>query len=103
MFFRVSGTMSSRKRSIHLSVRLDDKSVEQLAYLTAITGLSKSAVLRASVECFYQAKRTAGKCALAHIAPLIGRLGSGKSDLSGNRQRYVTQLLEQKHGIKLQK
>jgi hypothetical protein len=98
----LAGTMAINKQLTRVNARFDGKYAEQIEYLTKTTGLGVSEVLRASVEYFYQTKRGAAKRALSHIGPMIGKFGSGLSDLSANHKQHLRQLLEQKHSVKPQ-
>ncbi len=92
--------MAISKQLTRVNARFEGKYAEQIEYLTATTGMGVSEVLRASVEYFYQAKRGVGKRALTHIAPFIGKFGSGSSDLSANYKLHLAQLLNDKYAAK---
>jgi predicted Ser/Thr protein kinase len=92
--------MTISKQLTRVNARFEGKYAEQIEYLTTTMGMGVSEVLRASVEYFYQAKRGAGKRTLTHIAPLIGKFGSGSSDLSANYKQHLSQLLNDKHAAK---
>ena len=87
--------MTTRGR---LNARLEPELERKLAYLRQRTGLATSAVVRASIERFYEAMRTGGQQARA-ILEESGFIasGSGPADLSERYKEELNESLSKKH------
>jgi len=87
--------MTTRGR---LNARLEPELERKLAYLRQRTGLATSAVVRASIERFYEAMRTGGQQARS-ILEESGFIasGSGPADLSERYKEELNESLSKKH------
>lgn len=81
---------------MRVNARLDDESAEHLDYLTQVTGLGISHVIRESVAHYYRHVRSQ-RPGLVHFGPLIGKGDSGRSDIASNWKRYVGEALDEKY------
>lgn len=82
---------------MRVNARLDGEYERQVEFLTEATGLGVSDVLKASVQHYYRLVSQAGQPKLAHLSPLIGRQGSGRSDISTKASEMVGESIAQKH------
>ncbi|HUG94131.1 MAG TPA: CopG family transcriptional regulator [Planctomycetaceae bacterium] len=71
-----------------LSLRLDEQLHRELDQAARLEGVSKSEVVRRSLQQFLAGRRTQ-RLAWALGESLFGRHGSGRSDLSRSRKRVV--------------
>jgi len=84
---------------MRVNARLDDESQQQIDYLVSHTGQSVSSVLRESVARYYAEVR-ASRGGLKHMAAMIGKGNSGRSDVASNYKAHVAEAIEAKHGLK---
>jgi hypothetical protein len=67
---------------VRVNARLDPESQRQLEFLLEATGQGVSDVLKASVAHYYAAVRAERAPRLVHLRALVGRQGSGRSDVA---------------------
>ena len=82
---------------MRVNARLDDNTQEQLNYLTTATGQTVSHVVRESVAQYYVQVRGAAAQPKSFLA-LVGKGNSGRSDVSSNVKREVSDALLAKRG-----
>jgi hypothetical protein len=75
-----------------ISVRLDEETEQGLERVAAAQGLSKSELIRRCLT-EYLSRQAARPSAWQLGADLFGRVGSGRSDRSENRQQLVRESL----------
>jgi len=87
--------MTARGR---LNARLEPEVEKKLAYLRRRTGLATSAVVRASIERYYESVRSTGSGARA-VLEATGFIGSGSAaaDLSQRYKERLTASLRRKY------
>lgn len=79
-----------------VSVRLDPRQEEELATASERLGLSKSEIIKQSLDAFLREKQ-------AHLTPwelgkdLFGQEGSGVGDLARNHSKYLKEKLRAKN------
>ena len=83
---------------MRVNARLDEESQQQVDYLTAATGMPVSRVLRESIGLYYRQVR-AQRAGIKHLAPLIGRGDSGRSDIAGDVKRHLGDALAAKQHL----
>jgi len=81
---------------MRVNVRLDEESPRQIDCRTAATAKAVSPVLRESVSLCYRHVR-AQRSGIEHLAALIGKGSSGRSDIASNVERHFAQSLSAKH------
>jgi hypothetical protein len=67
---------------VRVHARLGPETRKQFEFLLEATGQGVSDVLKASVAHYYAAVRAGRKPRLTHLRALIGRQGSGRSDVA---------------------
>lgn len=83
---------------MRVNARFEGEYERQVEFLTEATGMGVSDVLKASVEYYYQAMRAKGKPQLNNLRPFIGKLDSGRSDVSSRYKELYGEALQDKHG-----
>jgi hypothetical protein len=83
---------------MRVNARFEGEYERQVEYLTETTGMGVSDVLKASVEHYYQAMRAKGKPQLNNLRAFIGKLDSGRSDISVRYKEVLSDALVAKHG-----
>ena len=68
---------------MRVNARFDLDAETQVAYLSQVTGMGVSEVLRASVQHYYDAVR-ARQTGLKHLSAFIGQGDSGRSDIASS-------------------
>jgi predicted transcriptional regulator len=81
---------------MRVNARLDEESQRQIDYLTETTGMPISHVLRESVGHYYRQVR-AQRVGPKHLAALIGKGESGRSDIASDVKRRLSETLAEKH------
>lgn len=84
---------------MRVNARLDEESQAQIDYIVAHTGQSVSHVVRESVARYYRELK-AERPGLVHFAKVIGKGDSGRSDVASNYKQHLTEILEDKHGLR---
>lgn len=83
---------------MRVNARFEGEYERQVEYLTQATGMGVSDVLKASVEHYYQAVRAKGKPQLNNLRAFIGKLDSGRSDVSTRYKEMLGDAVAAKHG-----
>ena len=83
---------------MRVNARLDEEAQQQVDYLTAVTGKAVSHVLRESVSFYYRHVR-AQRSGMAHLAALIGKGNSGRTDIASDVKRHLAEGLSTKHRV----
>ena len=83
---------------MRVNARLNEESQQQIDYLTATTGKATSQVLRESVSFYYRHVR-AQRAGIEHLAALIGKGNSGRSDIAANVKRQFAESVTTKHRV----
>jgi predicted DNA-binding protein len=78
-----------------ISVRLDVQVERRLTQLSERLGMSKSEIIKRSLDAYLEMHATETPYALG--ADLFGRVGSGKGDLSERRRTYLKEKLRAKN------
>ncbi len=81
---------------MRVNARFEGVAEQQVTYLATSTGLKLSDVLRESVDFYYRHVRS-GAGRLEHLSKLIGMGDSGRSDISANVKKYVSDGLDEKY------
>jgi len=75
---------------MRVNARLDAETHRQLEYLLEATGSGVSDVLKASLAHYYQKVRAEQTPRLRHLSASIGKVGSGRSDVSVRAKELLT-------------
>jgi hypothetical protein len=91
--------MTTRGR---LNARLEPELERKLAYLRQRTGLATSDVVRASIECFYEAMHASGQASGQQARAILEESGfiasgSGPADLAERYKEELNESLSKKH------
>ena len=82
---------------MRVNARFDLDAETQVAYLSQVTGMGVSEVLRASVQHYYDAVR-ARQTGLKHLSTFIGQGDSGRGDIAGSYKARLAEGWSAKHG-----
>ena len=85
---------------MRVNARLDVESQRQLEYLLEATGAGVSDVLKQSLAHYYQKVRGDLRPRLRHLSASIGKVGSGRSDVSVRAKELLTDALTAKAAVK---
>jgi hypothetical protein len=83
---------------MRVNARFDDDLARRLEYLTRVTNLGVSDVIKSSVMMFYESVRGQAAPQLHALGPLIGQFGSGRSDVSATYKTLLADSWLAKHG-----
>ena len=75
---------------MRVNARLDAETQRQLEYLLEASGAGVSDVLKASLAYYYQKVRADQRPRLRHLSASIGKVGSGRSDVSVRAKELLT-------------
>jgi predicted transcriptional regulator len=81
---------------MRVNARLDDETQRQLQYLIEATGSGVSDVLKASLAHYYQKVRADQRPRLRHLSASIGKVGSGRSDISARAKELLADAIGDK-------
>ena len=81
---------------MRVNARLDVETQRQLEYLLDATGSCVSDVLKASLAHYYQKVRAEQTPRLRHLSASIGKVSSGRSDVSVRAKELLTGTLAAK-------
>jgi predicted Ser/Thr protein kinase len=81
---------------MRVNARLDDETQRQLQYLIEATGSGVSDVLKASLAHYYQKVRADQRPRLRHLSVSIGKVGSGRSDISARAKELLADAIGDK-------
>ncbi|MEO8299977.1 MAG: hypothetical protein ABI574_19465 [Burkholderiales bacterium] len=76
---------------MRVNARFEGESERQMEFLTQATGLGVTEVLKASVTHYFALLRGQHKPRLAHLRPLIGTQGSGRSDVASRTKEVLAE------------
>ena len=82
---------------MRVNARFDLDAETQVAYLSQVTGMGVSEVLRASVQHYYDAVR-ARQTGLKHLSAFIGQGDSGRGDVASTYKDRLVEGWGAKHG-----
>ena len=82
---------------MRVNARFDAEAEAQVAYLSQVTGMGVSEVLRTSVQHYYDAVR-ARQTGLRHLSAFIGQGDSGRADVASTYKDRLTEGWGAKHG-----
>jgi hypothetical protein len=85
---------------MRVNARLDAESQRQLAYLVEATSSGVSDVLKASLAHYYSAVRADRRPQLKRLTAFIGKLGSGRSDVSVRAKEGVLDAIAAKTSVR---
>lgn len=83
---------------MRINARFDPSYAKRLEYLTRATNSSVSDVMKASVMFYYESVRGQQAPQLRHLAPWIGKAGSGRTDVASNYKDLLSDTFGGKHG-----
>ena len=81
---------------MRVNARLDVESQRQLEYLLEATGSGVSDVLKASLAHYYRKVRGELRPRLRHLSASIGKVGSGRSDISARAKELLADAIGDK-------
>ena len=81
---------------MRVNARLDAETHRQLEYLLEATGSGVSDVLKASLAHYYQKVRADQRPRLRHLSASIGKVGSGRSDISARAKELLADAIGDK-------
>lgn len=84
---------------MRINVRLTDELARELTALERATGQSRSEIVRAALERYFDDARSSGRTAIAAIqaSGLVG-CGEAETDLSGSYESRLRESLARKNG-----
>ena len=82
---------------MRVNARLDEDAARQLTELMRSTGMGVTEALKASVLHYAEWLRGSSKPRLLHLRTAIGKLGSGRPDVSANSKALLADELRVKH------
>jgi hypothetical protein len=83
---------------VRVNARFDAESQRQLEFLLEATGAGVSDVLKASVAHYYASVRAQRAPKLANMRALVGRQGSGRSDVATRSKELLAEGFGRKRG-----
>jgi Ribbon-helix-helix protein, copG family len=83
---------------MRVNARLDEDTARQLKALIERTRLSVSDIIKSSIDHYYRSMRIASPTRAKHIRRLIGKQGSGRSDVSVRSKEVLAESLAEKLG-----
>lgn len=95
----MSYTVRQMEKSLRINARLDKETAPQVHYLTKVTGLNLSDIVKKSIHFFYEQVRSQ-EAKAADILMKTGFVGSaeGEKDFSRTYKEQLTRTLGAKHG-----
>ena len=85
---------------MRVNARFEGVAEKQVEYLAATLDTSISEVLRLSVDNYYSTLRSGNSRKLSFMGKHIGKVHSGRSDLSVNYKAELTKILDDKYKLK---
>ena len=82
---------------MRVNARFEGVAEKQVEYLATTLGTSISEVLRLSVDSYYTTLRSGNSRKLRFMGKHIGKVHSGRSDLSVNYKSELTKILDDKY------
>ena len=85
---------------MRVNARFEGVAEKQVEYLATTLDASVSEVLRLSVDSYYTTLRSGNSRKLSFMGKHIGKVHSGRSDLSVNYKAELTKILADKYTLK---
>jgi hypothetical protein len=84
---------------MRVNARLDAESERQLKFLVEATGAGVSDALKASIALYYQSLRAERAPGVSKFRALIGRQGSGRSDVASRAKELFANSIAAQSGL----